>query len=245
MYVGSILLMFKMCDSLIPGAELKLLKICGGKTFAGLQVLNVVILLFRYNGYKETRAWSFLQAENPPGAMLKMSGRLRVLGVVRAPSLVLSPCCWFVKWHQTHLERPVSGGILRTLVRCVWEGSERGFCGMPWEVSGWNFSEWVCGRSSCGVSVGLCVGSQWGTPYCWPLCPWRQAKSSGTCSFLCLVVLPVFVGSEQTGQDCVFRLARPTFCKYWLYNSWDHYSTAHAHRETLAWSWATLGSSSV
>ena len=30
--------MFKICDSLGPGAELKLMKICGGKTVAGLHV---------------------------------------------------------------------------------------------------------------------------------------------------------------------------------------------------------------
>ena len=35
---GSILLMLKICDSLSHGAELKLMKICGGKTFAGLHV---------------------------------------------------------------------------------------------------------------------------------------------------------------------------------------------------------------
>lgn len=35
---GSILLMLKMCDSLSHGTELRLMKICGGKTFAGLHV---------------------------------------------------------------------------------------------------------------------------------------------------------------------------------------------------------------
>ena len=35
---GSILLMLKICDSLSHGTELKLMKICGRKTFAGLHV---------------------------------------------------------------------------------------------------------------------------------------------------------------------------------------------------------------
>ena len=32
------------------------------------------------------------------------------------------------------------------------------------------------------------------------------------------------VGREQISQDGMFRLSHPTFCKYWLCNSWDHYT---------------------
>ena len=32
------------------------------------------------------------------------------------------------------------------------------------------------------------------------------------------------VGREQISQDGMFRLSHPTFCKYWLWNSWDHYT---------------------
>ena len=44
------------------------------------------------------------------------------------------------------------------------------------------------------------------------------------------------VGREKISQDGMFRLSHPTSCKYWLCNSWDHYSTANVPHKVLAWS---------
>ena len=62
--IGSILLMFKICDSPSCGSELKLMKTRGGKTLAGLQVEHV-ILLFR--GKDVTKGQKFI-AELPSNA---------------------------------------------------------------------------------------------------------------------------------------------------------------------------------
>lgn len=53
---GSILLMLKICDSLSHGAELKLMKICEGKTFAQVCTWSTRTLLFRGNGYEGQKA---------------------------------------------------------------------------------------------------------------------------------------------------------------------------------------------
>ena len=88
-----------------------------------------------------------------------MPGCLRVRGGgVREQLVVLLLCCQF-KWHQTY-EGPVRGGYSGPEEHLwgVCGRSQRGLCGMIGEVSGWDFSGWVCGRSLGGVSVGALSG---------------------------------------------------------------------------------------
>ena len=134
---GSILLMLKICDSLSHGAELKLMKICGGKTFAGLHVEHQDSCS-EAMVTKDRRHEQVPKQRTPFRAMLTISGCLGVLGVGRVgtgtvigPSPVL-PVCYLTSDPPRRTCQWVGTQILRnTWEVCAWQVSERGLCGMP------------------------------------------------------------------------------------------------------------------
>lgn len=85
---GSILLMFKICDSLSCGSELKLMKTRGGKTLAGLQVEHV-ILLFR--GKDVTKGQKFMSIRPSREPHVGNADQVRVPGVLGVVEGVTGP----------------------------------------------------------------------------------------------------------------------------------------------------------
>ena len=83
--------MFKICDSLGHGAELKLMKICGGKTVAGLHVEHQDSSVQRQWLQKDRRLEHVPKQRTPFRATLTMSGCLQLWEW--APSWVLLLCC--------------------------------------------------------------------------------------------------------------------------------------------------------
>ena len=73
---GSILLVLKICDSLSHGTELKLMKICGRKTFAGLHVEHGESSVHRQWLQKDKRHEHVPKRRTPLRAMLRVSGCL-------------------------------------------------------------------------------------------------------------------------------------------------------------------------
>ena len=173
---------------------------------------------------------------------------LEFWGRLRAPSLVLPLCCWFMMWHQTHLERPVSGGILRS-----WRTLVRGVCGRAQrEVSVGCSERSLGGISQSGCLGGPHVGSMWvsawghsGGHHIADLSAHegrRRAQGLAPSCFL-LFCQCLWGGSKLAKIVCSGSLA-PHFVNNDYITAEIIYSTAYAHHETLAWSWTTLCSTS-
>ena len=141
---------------------------------------KVIILLFRGNVYKSTRKQEhFSEQRSPSGDMLTMSGCLSVLdkggGGVGTRPLVFLLCSRSLTDVRPTTKDLSSGGYSDPKEQACGGGlRERGL---------WDFSEWVCGRSVCGVSVGTRSGE---TSIAGLSAPSLQ-QDTETCRFLSLV----------------------------------------------------------